>query len=189
MIPIIQNCPGCFQTLCGHTFFVNDGFFRLDKDQYHFEDINKVWMSSIAMCLYILDNKDVFNGKEVLELGAGIGLPSQYVRTHTFAKSVTSSDIADIDWEDLDPEDVRRFDVIIAADCMYRCTHKAFIQTLQKYIKPGGVIVLFNAIRPEIEEALYEIKSIWPNAETLTKSLLVENTYSIELYHLVINFD
>lgn len=36
----------------------------------------KVWASSLALTSYIKKNQDLVNGKRVIEIGAGIGLPS-----------------------------------------------------------------------------------------------------------------
>lgn len=182
MISIIQNCPGCFQVPSGKTFSIQEAFFRLSREQRYFQNIDRIWLSSIALCIYIIENNRDFIG-DVLELGAGKdALPSKYVYEYTGARSVTTSDIGDIDWNNLDPSDVRTFDVIIAADCMYQCTHVSFINALKKYLKPGGRAIIVNPEREGLDEALYKIKSEWENSVIEKKELVIEETYGISLY-------
>jgi predicted nicotinamide N-methyase len=50
----------------------------------------KVWSSALGMVEYLSRNPELFHGKEVLEVGAGLGLPSLYAAQ--FASSVLVSD-------------------------------------------------------------------------------------------------
>jgi predicted nicotinamide N-methyase len=50
----------------------------------------KIWPSAFAMAEYLLRNKDLLKGKKVLELAAGIGLPSLVAAM--YAKQVCCSD-------------------------------------------------------------------------------------------------
>ncbi|MDB5253459.1 MAG: hypothetical protein JWP27_2628 [Flaviaesturariibacter sp.] len=51
----------------------------------------RVWPASIAMCLYLADYPDLVTNKTVLELAAGLGLPSLFVAP--LAASVLCSDV------------------------------------------------------------------------------------------------
>lgn len=50
----------------------------------------KVWSSALGMVEYLSRNPELVRGKEVLEVGAGLGLPSLYAAQ--FARSVIVSD-------------------------------------------------------------------------------------------------
>ena len=53
----------------------------------------RLWPSAIALSIFLRENEDLIEGKKLLELGAGLGLPS--VVAATKAQSVTSSDHID----------------------------------------------------------------------------------------------
>ncbi len=53
----------------------------------------RLWPSAIALSIFLRENEGLIKGKKVLELGAGLGLPS--VVAATKAQSVTSSDHID----------------------------------------------------------------------------------------------
>ncbi|MCG7857717.1 hypothetical protein MD537_12085 [Flavihumibacter sediminis] len=64
--------------------------FRPDID---FPFWTRLWPSAIALSIFLRENEDLIEGKKLLELGAGLGLPS--VVAATIAQSVTSSDHID----------------------------------------------------------------------------------------------
>lgn len=104
-----------------------------------------LWASSVAMSQFLLQNNDSLLGKNVIEIGAGLGLPS--IVAAAFAQSVTVTDYVQealdfsqknfvlnqvltenvqfhlLDWRNL--SDIsQKYDVIIASDVAYE--RKAF---------------------------------------------------------------
>ena len=69
-----------------------------EREKSHYPDIDfpfwtRLWPSAIALSIFLRENEGLIKGKKVLELGAGLGLPS--VVAATKAQSVTSSDHID----------------------------------------------------------------------------------------------
>jgi predicted nicotinamide N-methyase len=62
---------------------------------------SKIWASSLALANWLKEEPQIITGKNILEIGAGIGLPSFIASS--FASSVTISDHIPeaIDWMDL----------------------------------------------------------------------------------------
>jgi predicted nicotinamide N-methyase len=61
-----------------------------------------VWEASIAMCLYFASCPDKIMGKRIMELGAGIGLPSVVFRDVLGAESVLATDFWRLGEEEFD---------------------------------------------------------------------------------------
>jgi predicted nicotinamide N-methyase len=104
-----------------------------------------LWASSVAMSQFLLQNKDLLLGKNVIEIGAGLGLPS--IVAAPFAQRVTVTDYVQealdfsqknfalnqvltenvqfhlLDWRNLSGI-TQKYDVIIASDVAYE--RKAF---------------------------------------------------------------
>lgn len=53
---------------------------------------HEIWPSSLVLSMYLCANKDKIQGKNVLELGAGVGLPSVVCRDVLGASSVVATD-------------------------------------------------------------------------------------------------
>lgn len=124
------------------------------------------WLSSIAMLVFLQDHKERLRGRSILELGAGVALPSRYL--HHVGCDVTASDrdvchtIAKakaIDWEALDARDDAHYDVLLAADCIYKHTWPAFLDAVQKY--KHDKIVVVNAERQGVDETGYALMEMF----------------------------
>jgi predicted nicotinamide N-methyase len=57
----------------------------------------KVWPSAIAMSIFLQQHQDLINNKTVVEIGAGIGLPSFSIANHVAEITITDYDINAID--------------------------------------------------------------------------------------------
>lgn len=112
MIRLLQNNPTTFQTTDGKTLYNLSGNFYLDNKSFLTINENKLyidnniiniyknteqiggsfWLSSIAMLLLLqkYNKEDFYNNKSILELGAGIALPSIYLSN--FSNNITSTD-------------------------------------------------------------------------------------------------
>ena len=58
---------------------------HVDKADERIPYWTEIWPSALALSVFILNNKDRVKGKTVLELGAGMGLPSLVAASYTSA--------------------------------------------------------------------------------------------------------
>ncbi|MEX6688854.1 hypothetical protein QTN47_15205 [Danxiaibacter flavus] len=121
----------------------------------------RVWPASIAMATYIEKNKEFFANKKVLELAAGLGLPSLIAASYASevccsdyleeALSVIQSSIALnsitnmycrlIDWNNV-PADADA-DVLLLSDINYEpAAFDTLFLVLQKFIQQGTSVIL-----------------------------------------------
>lgn len=138
-----------------------------------------IWLSSIALCSWIMNNKHVFENKRVLELGCGVGLCGLSIATNTSAKTLMFTDndanvfrclkqniernsknihnipsIQQYDWNCIEP--VKGcYDVIVASDCMYHNTKDILLRSIISNLKVNGVLVLSNP--PEWSRAGFDM--------------------------------
>lgn len=129
----------------------------------------ELWPSAKGLAQYLYTNKNIVSGKNILELGCGLGLPS-LVCAISGAKKVTPTDLIDdalyhvtlnafaneipsknietkvLDWTKAKPEDFRGCNLIIAADIVYekRFVHH-FIDFTQKIIQNKEKITIILA--------------------------------------------
>lgn len=221
MESIIQNNPSFFQSSGMKTLSNMNGIFRLENNDGTLSICDKVlkiydieyllikepqyiggsyWLSSIAMLLYIENNKKLFDCKDILELGSGLGLPGMHL-ARVCGGSVTLSDIEAnvthdslyinnmigcvdncfIDWNN-SAQHTGKYDVIIASDCIYRNTQGIFVETIKNLLKNDGTLIMFNAIRDGIDEFEYSLQELFDtNLVMETKKLIFNNHYFIEL--------
>lgn len=120
---------------------VMDAVLALPDDDIHKTDERipywtEIWPSALALSRYIIAQKDFVAGKKILEVGAGLGLPSLVVSAYT--DSVVCSDYFSdalvfsernarlngaehiehqlVDWRNYKGE---KFDIILASDIAY----------------------------------------------------------------------
>lgn len=121
----------------------------------------RVWPASIAMAIYIEKNKELFIGKKILELAAGLGLPS--LLAANYASEVCCSDYLEealsviqssielngitnmhcrlIDWNDI-PSGVT-VDILLLSDINYEpAEFDTLFLVLQKFIQQGTSVIL-----------------------------------------------
>jgi len=136
---------------------------------------SKIWPAAIAMSEYILLHPALLKNKTVLELGAGLGLPS--LVASRFAKAVTCTDHAPeaidfvelsaahnglrnfkaaiLDWNQV-PEDIEA-DVVLLSDINYEPEAFAVLKNMvQCFLAKGSTILLTTPQRlmakPVIEQ-------------------------------------
>jgi predicted nicotinamide N-methyase len=129
------------------------------------------WPSAIGLAEHLSEKRHLMQGKRVLEIGAGVGLPgivaqslgaivsqSDYQadalllsRINAVQNGVQGIETFIADWRDFSPE--TKYDVVIGSDVMYeRSVHDALADVLGRAIAPGGLILLSDPMRPQAME-------------------------------------
>jgi predicted O-methyltransferase YrrM len=180
--PVAILCPGSIDVGAQH--YVNEPYCPQKKIG------GGLWLSGIALMLFIDANRGLFRGRHVLELGAGLGLAGLHVARVAQPASVVISDVdvtparnalranhqqlendekvilRTLDFVEIPAKMDCCFDVIIASDCVYRTNQDGVVATIAKYLKPGGTLVMFNADRsnaaPNLLYAIQEIVELDP---------------------------
>jgi predicted nicotinamide N-methyase len=131
----------------------------------------ELWPSSLALAEYLLENRDLFVNKELLELGCGLGLGG--MAAHTCGARVLFSDyetlalhftqrnfhrnfkqlaqVTLLDWRNISLKCC--FDIIIAADILYevRLLLPVF-NLLSRILLPGGLAIIAEPNRTVAQE-------------------------------------
>ena len=154
------------------------------------------WLSSIALILFLDQHQEQFTNKTVLELGAGCALPSAYIAKH--AKSVTASDLQPeiaqdtfelnnlscpaiyLNWTESVPQNTK-YDIIIAADCIYRTTHSYFVNAIKNNLASNGKFFICNADRDHLDDALYALQENWPDMQIETHDIIYNSKYTCQI--------
>ena len=168
MRPILNLQSFAFGTLNIELFVPDPDAVRKGYEQEKRRDLEapfpfwaKVWPSAIAMAEYLQLNPDIITGKKVLELAAGLGLPS-IVAAH-YAETVCCSDYLEdavdsarqnilhnrlsnvdcklYDWNDL-PDDLIA-DILLMSDVNYEpAEFDQLIALFEKFLLRGTTIIL-----------------------------------------------
>lgn len=138
----------------------------------------KVWNSSLALCRFLAAHPEYVKNKVVLELAAGLGLPSLLIQS--LAKSVCCSDISEeaialvqqsiqlnkshaieacvLDWNDL--PNMPDAELVLLSDVNY---HEAALQKLHKliqhFLNMGSTIILTTPERIVARHFLQQLQS------------------------------
>ncbi len=127
-----------------------------------------LWPSAVALAQWLTDRPEVVQGRRVLELGCGPGLPGMVARQQ--GGVVTQTDYQDAplelarenalrngisgidsligDWRGF-PE-LPPFPLVIGSDILYeRALHPALRALLPRLILPGGTLLLADPLRPQ----------------------------------------
>ncbi len=168
MQPILNLQSFAFGTLNIELFVPDPESVRKGYEQEKRRDLEtpfpfwaKVWPSAIAMAEYLQQHPDIITGKKVLELAAGLGLPS-IVAAH-YAEKVCCSDYLEdavdiarqnvlhnrlsnvdcrvYDWNDL-PDDLSA-DILLMSDVNYEPEDfDQLIALFEKFLLRGTTIIL-----------------------------------------------
>ncbi|MBN2425469.1 MAG: methyltransferase domain-containing protein [Calditrichaceae bacterium] len=138
---------------------VSDDEFNVDERLPYWAEL---WPSAIGLCRFLIKNAALFKGKNVLELGCGLGLtsmviaslnPAEFVLTdyeqdalfmarHNFVLNNIDCPVTRIlDWRH--PELEGQFNCIVASDIVYeRRFFPPLLQLFRNYLRPDGFIIL-----------------------------------------------
>jgi len=146
----------------------------------------ELWPSAVGLATHLVNNPSLVNGKTILEIGGGLGLPGLVAAslgatvTETdylvdavgFAKKNAEINGIDhirfeaIDWRK--SEGYQRFDVLLASDVAYERSQFGHLEQAFAYLlKPGGLILLSEPNRYIAEPFI---------------ATLIQSGYSLEKY-------
>lgn len=163
----------------------------------------KLWPSSIALVQYLKANTIWIEHKNVLEIGAGLGLPSFMIAG--YANSVQVSDYApeavellekniqhlqlnnvqamELDWNNV-PDSINA-DVVLLSDVNYNPSQfNGLLQLITKLISEGTIVLLST---PQRIMASPFVNAIQPLVKQTHVELVNENGNSIEISILVLS--
>jgi predicted nicotinamide N-methyase len=121
---------------------------------------SQIWPSSIALSLFILQHPELISGKKVLELGAGLGLPSliaagnaaevlctdkekeavAMVQQSATLHKLNNLQAAVLDWKDALHQDT---DIVLLSDVNYEPhSFPALRATIERFLLQGATVIL-----------------------------------------------
>lgn len=139
----------------------------------------KIWASSLALTAFLKKNQDLVKGKRVLEIGAGIGLPSftiaQWAATiiisdHTLAavklmqKNIEHCRLTNItamclDWNHF-PEEIKA-EVVLLSDINYAPEQfSPLLMLIHRFLAEGAVVIIST---PQRIMGVLFVEAIQPN--------------------------
>mmetsp|Transcript_19203 Transcript_19203/g.35109 ORF Transcript_19203/g.35109 Transcript_19203/m.35109 type:complete len:211 (-) Transcript_19203:2029-2661(-) len=127
-----------------------------------------VWDSSLELCEFIAARSSLFVGKEVLELGAGLGLPGilssyyaeavhltdklpllSYLRDNINSNSRDNVQAHELNWGSPNSDLQSSYDIILGADIVYADNFlPELMSSLLNYSRPDSLFIL--AYRPRV---------------------------------------
>ncbi len=152
----------------------------------------RLWESAEALAGYILEHRELFSGKRVLELGCGLGLPS--LCAARCGALVTASDfhpdnraffmrnarlnaLVDISYHAMDwrqPDLSGKFDILLGSDLIYEKEMVSpLVNCVKRYLAPGGTFLYADPGRSTLQNftsAMEETGLTW-------ELIPVENIY------------
>uniref|UniRef100_A0A914YTG6 Calmodulin-lysine N-methyltransferase n=1 Tax=Panagrolaimus superbus TaxID=310955 RepID=A0A914YTG6_9BILA len=111
----------------------------------------RIWPAEECLAYYLLENRQLYEGKSVLEIGGGqSGLAENLETIITHNKLEEKCHGVFHRWNEPLPESLstKQFDLVIAADCYFDPDfHESFIDTLVSSLSPTGTALLFSPER------------------------------------------
>lgn len=160
---------------------IMDAFLQGDPDSTEIKDEQmpywmNIWESAIALSKYIINNQQLFHGKTVIEIGAGLALPSLFAAD--FCKAITITDYLPaavdfarkngdlnfiynasyeiLDWRNI--ENTKQYDIILASDIAYeKRFYNELPQAINALLKPDGICLLAEPNRRLADDFLVQI--------------------------------
>ncbi|HET6202006.1 MAG TPA: methyltransferase domain-containing protein [Planctomycetota bacterium] len=142
---------------------------RLTSDEVRderFPYFGELWPAGLALARWIW-RRDEVRGREVLDLGCGVGLPGiaagmrgarvvfadifeealALARENAEGAGVRGAEYLRLDWRDASFD--RRFDAVLGADLYYESRHHGpLLEFFARAVRPGGFVVAADPRRP-----------------------------------------
>lgn len=132
-----------------------------------------LWPASEALSMYLIEKSHIIKEKSVLEIGCGPGLPSLVATSLGGAVLATDfhPDVEEyflrncrhsslkckyqrMNWRD-SKTDLGKYDIVIGSDVLYESKHPEEVaQSLMRFVKPGGKIILSDPGRAYLQNFL-----------------------------------
>ncbi len=165
----------------------------------------ELWPASIGLAHFIFDNEQEFRGKDLLELGAGVGLSGiaaklaggrvvqsdfsiealKFTEVNCLQNQVSAGKLLLADWRNF-PSEINGFEWIIGADILYEKTlHQNLINIFKQALKSGGSILLADPGRNYAKNFMVEIASSgWQVRQSTYPVVYEERTFPVDIYQL-----
>jgi predicted nicotinamide N-methyase len=165
----------------------------------------ELWPSSIGLAQYILENEKEFQGKNLLELGSGVGLGGiaaklagsrvtqsdfsiealKFTEVNCLQNRVSADKLLLADWRNF-PTEINGFEWIIGADILYEKTlHYNLESIFNQALEPEGIVLLADPGRNYAKNFMVQITSSgWQVKKYTYPVLYEERTYSVDIYQL-----
>ncbi len=164
----------------------------------------EIWPASIGLASFMLRNKAEFEGKTLLELGAGVGLAGiaaklagakvvqsdftvealRFTRINCLRNNIVPSELLLADWRNF-PTNIK-FDLIIGADILYEKTlHNQLAKIFENQLNSDGIIWLADPGRNYGKDFIKNSKEAgWIVNEDVEAVYYEERNYQIDIYGL-----
>lgn len=129
-----------------------------------------VWPAALALAKYLIRHHEQIKGKEILELGCGLAIPSFVA--NSYGANILASDFhldveiflkknqmlnnsyfnyERLNWRE-NLANPKLFDIVMGSDVLYESRHPGDVaKALLKFVKPGGEIILADPGRPYLQ--------------------------------------
>jgi predicted nicotinamide N-methyase len=165
----------------------------------------ELWPASIGLAKFIFEHPALFQGKKVLELGAGVGLAGiaaklsgatviqsdfleaafDFIRVNCIRNQVPVGELLLADWRKF-PTISEKLDYLIGADILYEKTlHQDLRRICSRSVKPDGSIWLADPGRDYGKQFIWMMEADgWRNHSVQIPVIYEEKTIMIDLYQL-----
>ena len=165
-----------------------------------------LWPSAIGMVQFLEANRELVRGKQVLEIGCGLGLPG--ISAARFGADVLMTDYlqpaldfaqynwelnskADfngqlLDWRKIDH--MQPYDVVLASDVAYESrSFDTLINVIKKLTRPGGIFLLSEPNRKFASPFVTLVKQHFSVSSTDLPVELDGIAYTISIYQIIVS--
>jgi predicted nicotinamide N-methyase len=165
----------------------------------------ELWPSSIGLAIHILQNKNDFKEKSLLELGAGVGLAGiaaklagsqaiqsdftvealRFTQVNCLINQVAVGKLLLADWRNF-PTEVGKFDWIIGADILYeKNLHSSLLKIFGQSLKSGGTVLMADPGRNYAKDFIREsVSAGWQAGQISYPVVYNAHSYNIDVYRL-----
>lgn len=165
----------------------------------------ELWPSSIGLAHYIFDHEKDLKGKDLLELGSGVGLSGiaakmaggqvvqsdfsiealKFTEVNCLQNHVSADKLLLADWRNF-PREITGFEWIIGADILYEKTlHQSLVDIFTQMLKPEGTGLLADPGRTYAKDFMAQMASSgWRVRQSVYPVEYEEHAYSVDIYQL-----